>query len=73
MKDLNTKIKEFSFHLQSLAKPELFKEVQDAVEKKDEKTLVKLCKKADVPMVYLNSIVSVLLSVSPEQKWPTFW
>jgi len=29
-----------------------------------------VCKKAKIPKVYLGSVISVLLSVGPEQKWP---
>jgi hypothetical protein len=70
MKTLNERIADVSFHLQSLAAPEFFSQVQDAVERKDKNSLIQVCKKAKIPAVYLGTVVSVLLSVGPEQKWP---
>jgi hypothetical protein len=70
MKTLSERISEVSFHLQSLAAPEFSSKVQEAVERKDKNSLVKVCKKAKIPGSYINIIVSVLLSVGPEQKWP---
>jgi len=62
-----------SMYLQSLTSPRFFPKVQDAVERKDKDLLVKVCRNADVPEIYLGSVVSLLLSVSPQQKWPPFW
>jgi len=73
MKTLNERIADVSFHLQSLATPEFFPKVQDAVERKDKNSLIEVCKKAKIPAIYLSIIVSVLLAVGPEQKWPTFY
>jgi hypothetical protein len=70
MKTLNERIADVSFHLESLTTPEFFPQVQDAVERKDKNSLVKVCKKAKIPTAYLGTVVSVLLSVGPEQKWP---
>jgi len=70
MKTLKERIADVSFHLQSLAAPEFSSKVQEAVERKDKNALVKICKKAKVPESYLNIIVSVMLAVSPQQKWP---
>ena len=70
MKNLNERISDVSAYLQSLNAPEFYSQVQDAVERKDKKSLIKACKKAKIPVVYLNSVVSVLLSVGPDQKWP---
>ena len=70
MKTLNERISDVSVHLQSLAAPEFYPKVQDAVERKDKNSLIKLCKKAKVPETYIDIVVSVLLSVIPEQKWP---
>jgi hypothetical protein len=70
MKTLNERIGDISYHLQSLTAPEFSEHIQEAVQKKDRNLLVKLCKKAKIPAVYLGTVVSVLLSVSPEQKWP---
>ena len=70
MKTLNERITEVAFHLQSLTAPQFSSQVQDAVERKDENSLVAVCKKAKIPAAYLGTVVSVLLSVHPEQKWP---
>jgi hypothetical protein len=71
MKALNERIVDVSFHLQSLTTPEFFSQVQDAVERKDKNSLINVCKKAKIPAVYLGTVVSMLLSVGPEQKWPS--
>jgi hypothetical protein len=70
MKTLNERIADVSFQLQSLMAPNVFPKVQDAVEKKDKNLLVKVCRKAKIPEIYLGTVVSVLLSIGPEQKWP---
>lgn len=72
MNALNKRIADMSFHLQTLAEPEFYSQVEDAVEKKDRNLLIKVCKKAKVPAIYLGTVVSVLLSVNPNQKWPEF-
>jgi hypothetical protein len=73
MKTFGERISDISFHLQSLAAPELSSRVQDAVERKDKNTLVKLCKQAKVPGSYTGIVISVLLAVSPQQKWPSYY
>jgi len=70
MKTYNERIAEVAFHLQSLTDPKLSSAVQDAVEKKDKNSLIRLCEKAKIPSVYIGTVMSVLLSVSPRQKWP---
>lgn len=70
MKDLEEKIVEVSSHLQDLTDPEIFQEVQNAVEARDKNALVRLCKKARIPQIYTGAIVSILLAVGPRQKWP---
>jgi hypothetical protein len=70
MKTLAERISSISFYLQSLTAPNLLPEVQDAVERKDRNLLVKVCRKAKIPEIYLSNVMSVLLSVSPQQKWP---
>ena len=70
MKTLNERISDVSSHLQTLAAPEYYSEVQDAVEKMDKNTLIKICSKARIPKIYVGTIVSVIFSVSPNQKWP---
>lgn len=70
MKTLKERIADLSFYLQSLMAPNILPEVQDAVERKDRNLLVKVCRKAKIPEIYLGNVVSVLLSVGPEQKWP---
>jgi len=74
MKPLNARISDVSFHLQSLATPELSSEVQDAIEKKDKDLLLKVCRKAKIPAAYLGTIVSLLFSMSSDQpKWPEWF
>jgi len=73
MKDLKERIAEVSQHLQRLMDPAVFPEVQKAVEKKDKDMLVEVCKKTQIPEIYRGIIPSILLSVSPEQKWPALW
>jgi hypothetical protein len=70
MKALNERIVDVSSQLQTLAAPEFYSQVQDAVEKKDRNLLIKICRKAKVPAIYLDVIVSVILSIGPNQKWP---
>ncbi len=72
MKTLNERISDVSFHLQTLAAPEFCSQVKDAVEKKDRNLLIKVCRKAKIPGIYLGAVVSVLLSVGPDQKWPSW-
>jgi len=78
MKALNERITDVSFHLQTLAAPEFCSQVQDAVEKKDRNLLIKVCRKAKVPFffkvpaIYLGTVVSVLFSIGPDQKWPDY-
>ena len=73
MKNLNERVVEVSRYLQVLTGPEFFTEVQDAVEKKDRRSLAEVCRKAKIPAIYVSVIVSVLLAVSPLQKWPPSW
>jgi len=73
MKTLNERIADVSSCLQSLMAPNVFPKVQDAVEKKDKDLLMKVCRKAKIPEIYLGIVASVLLSVGPEQKYPAFY
>jgi hypothetical protein len=70
MKTLNERITEVAFHLQSLTAPQFSSQVQDAVERKNRNSLIAVCKKAKIPVVYIGTVVTVLLSVHPDQKWP---
>lgn len=70
MKDFKERIAEVSQYLQNLTEPAIFPEVQDAVEKKNKGMLVEICRKIKIPEIYRGTIVSVLLSTSPQQKWP---
>jgi hypothetical protein len=67
---LKERIADIASYLQSLMAPEIFPNVKDAIDRKDKELLVQECRKAKIPEVYLSTIASVLLSVSPEQKWP---
>lgn len=70
MKTLKERIADVSSYLQSLMAPAVFPKVQDAVEKRDKNLLMKVCRETKIPEIYSSTIVSVLLSVGPEQKWP---
>ena len=70
MKALKERIVEVSSYLQSLMTPDIFPKVQDAVERQDRNLLMNVCRKAKIPELYLGTVVLVLLSVSPAQKYP---
>jgi len=71
MKNLEERITEVSHYLQRLMEPAVFPDVQNAVEKKDKNSLIAICRKIKIPEIYVALMVSVLLSVGPEQgKWP---
>jgi hypothetical protein len=72
MKNLNERISDVSSHLQTLAAPEFYLQVQDAVEKMDKNMLIRICSKASIPKIYVGTIVSVIFSIGPNQKWPEF-
>ena len=69
MNNINTKLSDISMHLQTLTSPKYSKQVEQAVEKKDKNSLVKICNKAKIPAVYIGTVVSVVMAVSP-MKWP---
>ena len=73
MKTLKDRIATTSSYLQALTTSDMFPKVQDAVEKKDKNLLIKICRKAKIPELYLPIVVSVLLSVGPTQKYPPMW
>lgn len=73
MNMLNIKIANISSHLQNLNTPEFFPQVQEAVDKKDKNLLIKICRKAKIPQIDINSIVSLLLSISNAVKWPDIY
>jgi hypothetical protein len=73
MKTLKERIADTSSYLQALTTSDMFPKVQNAVEKKDKNLLVKICRKAKIPEMYSTTVVSVLLSIGPEQKWPPMW
>ena len=70
MEALKGRIADVSLYLQSLMAPDVFPKVQDAVAKKDKNLLIKVCRQAKIPEIYLGIVVSVLLTVGPQQKWP---
>jgi hypothetical protein len=70
MKTLNERISDLALHLQSLATPELSPKIQKAVERNDKRALFRICKSANIPDGYSSTVISVLLSVGPDQKWP---
>ena len=70
MNMLNVKMSNMSAHLQTLATSKYYPQIQDAVEKKDKNLLIKVCRKAKIPQIDINSIVSLLLSMNNAVKWP---
>ena len=73
MKEAKEQIAEVSQYLQRLANSSIFPEIQAAIENKDQKSILNICKKAKIPEKYVSTITMVLLSVSPQQKWPAFY
>lgn len=73
MSDLKRRIGEVSAYLEHLMDPAVFPEVQDAVEKQGKDQLVEVCRKTKVPEIYIGVIVSVLLSISRQPKWPSWF
>jgi hypothetical protein len=69
MRSINEKISDISMYLQTLTTKKYSSQVQEAVEKQDKSTLAKICKQAKIPTLYITSVVSLIMSVSP-QKWP---
>jgi LysM repeat protein len=69
MKNINERMSELSKHLQTLSTPEFSSEIQVAAESKNKDALIKVCDKAKIPEAYVGTIVSAVLSVSP-QKYP---
>ena len=70
MENLKERMANISMYLQRLMEPEVFPEVQNAVEKKDKDSLIDVCRKIRIPEIYTGVIVSVLLSMSGQQpKW----
>ena len=73
MKTFKERLPNLSFYLQSLTAPDIFPKIQKAVASQDRHSLVKVCRKAKIPEMYMGNVVSVLLSVGPEQKWPALF
>ena len=71
MNMLNIKIANMSSHLQNLSVSEFYPQIQEAIEKKDKNLLIKVCRKAKIPQIDINPIVSLLLSISNAVKWPS--
>ena len=59
-----------SSHLQTLSAPKYYPQIQEAVEKNDKNLLIKVCRKAKIPQIDINPIVSLLLSINNAVKWP---
>ena len=73
MKDLKKRIVDVSQYLQRLMEPDIFPEIQRAVETKDKHLLDESCRKIKIPEIYISAIIVILFSVSPQQKWPFFF
>jgi hypothetical protein len=74
MSNLNKNIAELSGYLQSLTAPEFASQVEEAVEKKDKDSLVKICRNAKIPVKYVSSIITTLFNMSSpgEVKYPVY-
>ena len=74
MSNLNKNIAELSGCLQSLTAPEFASKVEEAVEKKDKDSLIKICRNAKIPLKYVSSVVTALFNMSsPQQvKYPYY-
>ncbi len=70
MKTLNEKINEITMHLQTLTKPEFASDVEKALKNEDKASLMKICSKAKIPAISASAVVSVLMSIQPNIKWP---
>lgn len=70
MKDLKDRVSEISSYLQRLMESDVFPDVVEAVRKSDKDSLVRMCKKVDVPDIYTGSIVSLILALSLPLKYP---
>ena len=73
MRNLNKNIAELSGCLQSLTVPEFASQVEEAVEKKDKASLIKICRDAKIPVKYVGSVVTALFNMSsPQEKYPDY-
>lgn len=70
VKKISERLAKFSGYLQSLNSPQFASQVEEAAEKKDKKALIKICRDAKIPNMYVGSVVGVILSVVPDEKWP---
>ena len=70
MKTLKERMADISLHLQKLLDPKIYPKVQKAVIESDKDSLIEVCRKAEVPRMYISTIVTILFSVKPNQKWP---
>lgn len=69
MNQMSDKILDISRYLQTLASPAYSAQVQQAVEKNDKASLIKVCKAAKIPKSSVSAVVSTIFAVSP-MKWP---
>ena len=69
MIEITQKVSEISKYLQTLTSEKYSPQIESAANKQDKTALIKICKQAKIPAFYIPSVVSVIMSVSP-QKWP---
>ena len=69
-KNIKKRVSEVSYYLQRLMNPSFFPEVEQAINDENEDLLIAVCKKAEVPVEYISSVVPLLASVSRQLKWP---
>jgi len=49
---------------------DVFPDVLEAVRKSDKDSLVRTCRRINVPDIYIGSIVSIILALSLQPKYP---
>ena len=69
MIEITQKVSEISKYLQTLTSEKYSPQIESAANKQDKTALIKICRQAKIPALYIPSVVSVIMSVSP-QKWP---
>lgn len=70
MKDLKERVSEISSYLQRLMGADVFPDVLEAVRKSDKDSLVRTCRRINVPDIYIGSIVAIILALSLQPKYP---
>jgi hypothetical protein len=73
MVNLKQRIVDISEYLQRLIATSVLPSVQDSVSQRDKNKLVEICRSVKIPEISIATVVSILLMVGPQQKWPGDW